>query len=62
MARQKDVTRCLCEKLLTYGSGRLLEPTDRGEVDRILAELDQQGNRLRDLIQLVVRSEVFLTK
>jgi hypothetical protein len=48
--------------LLTYSSGRILEPTDRGEVDSIVDKLGKQGNRLRDLIRLVVQSEVFLTK
>ncbi len=62
LARQPDVTRCLCEKLLTYASGRLLEPGDRGEVDRIVGEVERKGSRLRDLIKLVVRSDVFRTK
>ena len=62
LTRKKEVTRCLTEKLLTYAMGRVLEPIDRGEVDRIVAELDAQGNGLRDLIQLVVQSELFLTK
>jgi hypothetical protein len=60
--REKDVSRCLAEKLLTYASGRVLEPTDRGEVDRIVAELQTGGNRLRDLVHLIVQSDVFLTK
>jgi len=62
LTREKDVARSLTEKLLTYSSGRILEPTDRGEVDSIVDKLGKQGNRLRDLIRLVVQSEVFLTK
>ena len=62
LAREKDVTRCLTEKMLTYASGRVLEPTDRGEVDRIVDQLQGQGNGLRDLVKLVVQSDVFLTK
>ena len=62
LARQKDVTRCLAEKMLTYASGRVLEPIDRGEVDRIVDQLQVQGNGLRDLVKLVVQSDVFLTK
>ena len=35
LSREQDVTRCLTEKLLTYSSGRVLEPVDRGEVNRL---------------------------
>ena len=62
LGREKDVVRCLAEKMLTYASGRVLEPTDRGEVDRIVDQLNGQGRRLRDLVKLVVQSDVFLTK
>lgn len=62
MSRQHDLARSLTEKLLTYASGRMPEPTDRGEVNRIVSELDANGNGLRDLVHLVVQSEMFLTK
>ena len=62
LKREADVARCLTQKLLTYASGRALEPLDRGEVDRIVAALEQQGNGLRDLVHLVATSAVFLTK
>lgn len=35
--RESEVIRGLCEKLLTYGTRRLMEPSDRGEIDRIVA-------------------------
>ena len=35
--RQRQVTRCLTEKLLSYSSGRTLEPTDHGQVDEIVS-------------------------
>ena len=60
--RQPSVVRCLTEKMLTYASGRKLEALDRGEVDRIVAELGKDGDRLRDLVHLVVKSEIFLRK
>jgi hypothetical protein len=62
MSRKQQVARCLTEKMLAYSSGRILEPTDRGEVDKIVAKLKAKGNGLRDLIHLVSQSEVFLTK
>ena len=38
------------------------EALDRGEVDRIVAELGKGDDRLRDLVHLVVKSEIFLRK
>jgi hypothetical protein len=62
LEREDLVVRCLTEKMLSYGSGRLMEPGDRGEVDRIAAELKEKGNGLRDLVHLVVRSDIFRNK
>ena len=62
LEREPQVVRCLTEKMLTYATGRLLEVGDRGEVDRIVKDLKEGGNRLRDLIHLVVQSEPFLNK
>ena len=62
LEREPQVTRCLTEKLLSYATGRKIEATDRGEVNRITAELARGGNRLRDLIHQVVQSELFLNK
>ena len=60
--REDQVARCLVEKMLAYSTGRLLESTDRGEVDEVVSALASKGNRLRDLIKLVVQSRLFLTK
>lgn len=62
LEREPQVVRCLTEKMLIYATGRLLESVDRGEVDRIVRELEKDGYHLRDLVQLVVQSEVFLSK
>ena len=62
LRREEDVMRCLAEKMLAYASGRVLEVTDRGEVDRIVEELKGQRQGLRELVKLVVQSDVFLTK
>ena len=62
LEREGQVARCLTEKMLTYATGRLLEPTDRGEVDTIVEQWKLDGYRMRDLIQLVVQNDVFLTK
>ena len=60
LEREDEVTRSLCEKLLTYGTGRLMEPGDRGEIDSLVARLKKRNGGLRDLIELVVLSPVFL--
>ena len=62
MERESQVAHCLTEKMLTYATGRLLEVGDRGEIDRITAELKKNGYRLRDLVHLVVQSKIFLNK
>ena len=62
LSREEEVTRCLTEKLLTYSSGRVMEPIDRGEIDRIVTDLARTKGGIRDLIKLVVESEIFLNK
>ena len=62
MERKHLIVRCLTKKMLTYATGRHLEAVDRGEIDRITTELSKKEDRLRDLIHLVVQSDVFLSK
>jgi len=62
LEREPQVTRHLCGSLLTYGTGRLMEPVDRGEIDRIVARLAESQGGLRDLVKLVVESEIFRGK
>lgn len=62
MEKKELVVRSLTEKMLIYATGRKLEVLDRGEVDRIVAELSENENRLRKLVHLVATSELFLTK
>ena len=62
LEREPQVVHCLTEKMLTYATGRLLEVGDRGEVNRIVSEMEKNGNRLRDLVHLIVRSDLFLNK
>ncbi|RPF88969.1 MAG: DUF1592 domain-containing protein, partial [Roseibacillus sp. TMED18] len=60
MERKELIARNLAKKMLTYATGRKLEAVDRGELDRITAELEKRDNRLRELVRLVVRSQIFL--
>ena len=60
--REKDIARCLVDKMLTYATGRLMEPVDRGEIERITGKLGKEGYHFRDLVHEVAVSEVFLRK
>lgn len=60
--REPRIVQCLTEKMLTYATGRRLEATDRGEINRIIRDLGKNQNRLRDLVHLVVKSDLFLNK
>jgi hypothetical protein len=53
----------LTEKLLIYASGRLMDATDRGEIDKIVSSLRRsKGQGVRDLIKLVAQSNIVLNK
>ncbi len=52
----------LAEKLLVFGTGREMGFSDRPEIARIVAESAKRGHGVRDLIHLVVQSEIFRSK
>ena len=60
MEKDEQIARSLVEKMLTYASGRVLTPQDRGEVERIVGELSKNQYRVRDLIHHVAGSRIFL--
>ena len=62
LEREDFVIRCLASKMLSYATGRRMEPADRGEIDAILTQLDKKGNGLRDLVTLVATSPIFTHK
>jgi len=57
--KRTDFQRCLSEKMLTYALGRGLEFYDRAATDKIIASLDQGGNKFSTLILGVVNSIPF---
>lgn len=57
--RKPQISRCLIEKLLTFGLGRGLEYYDRPVVDRIVATVMQKDDKFSTVIQEIVRSEPF---
>ena len=57
---KKDLfRRALAEKMLTYALGRGLEYYDRCAVDKIVAALEQNGDKFSALLVETVNSEPF---
>jgi hypothetical protein len=59
--QQERVTANLAARLLAFGTGRELGFSDRAVIARIVKQLGPQGG-VRDLLHLVVQSEIFLSK
>jgi len=63
LAAESDLlARTLTKKLLTFATGRELGFSDRTEIERIVHASREQGHGVRDLIHLVVASEIFQNK
>ena len=60
--RQDQFARAMTYKLAAYALGRPPTFGDRAEVDRITAELREQGDGLQDLVILIVKSDLFQLK
>ena len=60
--RQDQIARATVEKLAAYGLGRPLTFGDRAEVDQLTAQFRRRGDGLRDLIHLIVTSNLFHSK
>jgi len=57
--RMPQIARALTSKLLSYATGRRMEPADRPAIDAIVKELEARGNGFYDLVELVVLSPTF---
>jgi mono/diheme cytochrome c family protein len=63
LLEQKDrFAQGLTEKMMTYALGRPVEPSDRGTVDALAAQMAGSGYTLRSLIKSIVTSDAFLKK
>ena len=60
--RQEQFTRALTHKLAAYALGRPLNFGDRSRVDLIASNLQKKGSGLRDLVILIVKSDLFQLK
>lgn len=61
-ANEDALAKAFVKKLLTFATGREMGFSDRPEIDRLVRESARQGHGIRDLIHLVVTSEIFLSK
>ena len=60
LANKEDlVVRHLTTKLLSYATGRQMGALEREELDELLLQSQKNGNHIRDLMHLVVQSEIF---
>ena len=60
--RQDQFARALTHKMTIFALGRPLTFADRSSIDRITAELRKQGDGLKDLVTLIVTSDLFQSK
>lgn len=58
-SRHTDFYRCLTSKMLTFAIGRGTEYYDAPTIDRIVADLEKNGGKLRTLIHGIVNSAPF---
>jgi hypothetical protein len=58
-SRHTDFYRCLTSKMLTFAIGRGTEYYDAPTIDRIVADLEKNGGKLRSLIHGIVNSTPF---
>jgi len=62
LENEKQVVRCVAQKLLLYGRGSDLTFADRVEIDQIVDRLESKNYGLRSLIHELVRSDAFLKR
>jgi mono/diheme cytochrome c family protein len=60
--RQNQFARAMVHKLSAYALGRPMSFADRGEIDQMADELKERGNGLRDLVSIVIHSNLFRQK
>ena len=59
LERRGDFSRCITEKLLTYGLGREMGFSDRDAIAAIIKETEDHKNGFRTLIHAIAESETF---
>jgi len=59
LAKKDQFVRSLVEKMITYGLGRGIDPSDRATVDDICDDVAAHGYRFSSMIESIVKSDAF---
>ncbi|MCH7904335.1 MAG: DUF1592 domain-containing protein [Armatimonadetes bacterium] len=62
LANSDQFVRALASKMMTYGVGRGMKPTDDEIIDRIQTVVAERGYKIRELIKQIVVSDTFLKR
>jgi len=62
MGRQDQFARAMVQKMTAYALGRPLSFSDHADIDSMTMQFRKRGDRLGDLVNLIVSSELFQTK
>lgn len=60
--RQDQFSRAMVHKVTAYALGRPLSFGDRADIERLTAQFRKKGDRLGDLISLIITSRIFHSK
>jgi hypothetical protein len=58
-SRRTDFYRCLVSKMLTYAIGRGTEYYDAPTIDRIVAQMEKDGGKMRTVVRGIIHSAPF---
>lgn len=61
-SRQDQFARAMVHKMTAYALGRPISFGDRADIDRMTAQFRKQGDRLGELVHLVIGSDIFNSK
>ena len=62
MDRQDQFARAMVHKMTAYALGRSLAFGDHAQLESITAKFRKRGDGLRDLVHLIINSELFHTR
>lgn len=62
MDRQDQIARAMVHKMTAYALGRPLSFSDHADIDSMTVQFRKRGDRLGDLVNLIVSSELFHAK
>jgi hypothetical protein len=60
--RQDQLSRAIVDKVMAYGLGRPMTFSDRAQIDQLAMQWRKQEDRMRDLLKIIVTSELFQSK